>query len=659
MTTSDSGGDLQEPLLERLADGLEPEHGDAGSTSRALIVRGAVLARRRQAQPVRRLARGGDGRMAVEHVERRRAVVAADVELAAAAAQQRRRSGPDAISRPRSMTAAGVACLLDLVEQVRGEEHRPALGDELADHRPELEDAARIEAVHRLVEDQQLGVGQQAAGDAEPLAHALRVALDAVVGPVAQPDARAARRRSARTSPGPRTAATITQVLAAGQVVVEVRLLDDRARRARAPRRGRSGTGRPRMRIVPASGRVSPSSIRISVVLPAPLWPRKPNAQPRGHAQVEVDHGGALAEASCVSPSVSMMFVCRRHGQDHGRRAASSAGASSGPRGRFASSPPRGGGPCSPCRRLGGRRRAATRPISYASTTACTRSRRPSFISTFETCVLTVASPTTSASAISALDIPRASSSSTSRSRSVSSDSASGRRPTGAGSRRPTRSSSWRVTAGRQQRVAGGDHPHGAHQLLRRDVLGDEAAGAGAQRLDDVLVEAERRQHQHAMVGQPLDRLDPVEVRHPDVHQDHVRAQSRARRSTASSRRRPRRRPPSRRSPRARRGSRRASAAGRRRSAGGACTQRSGSDRVHAVAPALAGGARGSGDRRTARPARASRRRPCRPVDRSPVRPSWTAPSAVVDDRDARARPGAYDRRHVGVLARRRAGSRS
>ena len=44
-----------------------------------------------------------------------------------------------------------------------------------------LEDARGIEPVHRLVEDQQLGVGQQAAGDAEPLAHPERVRLDAVV----------------------------------------------------------------------------------------------------------------------------------------------------------------------------------------------------------------------------------------------------------------------------------------------------------------------------------------------------------------------------------------------------------------------------------------------------------------------------------------------
>src|SRR5919201_2562705 len=64
--------------------------------------------------------------------------------------------------------------------------------------------------------------------------------------------------------------------------------------------------------------------------------------------------------------------------------------------------------------------RGVTTPASYARITACTRSRTPSFERTRATCVLTVAALTTSRSAISAFDRPRARSSSTSRSRSVS-----------------------------------------------------------------------------------------------------------------------------------------------------------------------------------------------------------------------------------------------
>ena len=59
-------------------------------------------------------------------------------------------------------------------------------------------------------------------------------------------------------------------------------------------------------------------------------------------------------------------------------------------------------------------------------------------------------------------------------------------------------------------------------------VLEQEAARARAQRLVDVLVEVEGREHQHPEPGvpvadEPARRLEPVEVRHPDVHQDHVR----------------------------------------------------------------------------------------------------------------------------------------
>ena len=47
-----------------------------------------------------------------------------------------------------------VAGLLDLVEEVRGNDDGAAFVDEAADHAAELEDAGRVEPVHRLVEDQ-------------------------------------------------------------------------------------------------------------------------------------------------------------------------------------------------------------------------------------------------------------------------------------------------------------------------------------------------------------------------------------------------------------------------------------------------------------------------------------------------------------------------
>ena len=87
-----------------------------------------------------------------------------------------------------------------------------------------------------------------------------------------------------------------------------------------------------------------------------------------------------------------------------------------------------------------------TRPDSYASTTACARSRRPSFWSTRPTWVFTVVSATKSSRAISWFDKPRAMHTSTSRSRSVSSSSAAG--GGGGSGRRANSSTSLRVTEG-------------------------------------------------------------------------------------------------------------------------------------------------------------------------------------------------------------------
>ena len=155
-----------------------------------------------------------------------------------------------------------VARLLDLVEQVRGEEHRPALADQRADHLAELEDAGRVEAVRRLVEDQQLRVGEQAARDAEALAHALRVGRHPLVGALGEADARE-RAVDPGERLGPAHGGDDPKVLAPGEVVVEVRLLDDRADARERFARVAPGTGRPRRCIAPASARVSPSSMRI------------------------------------------------------------------------------------------------------------------------------------------------------------------------------------------------------------------------------------------------------------------------------------------------------------------------------------------------------------------------------------------------------------
>src|SRR3954468_203764 len=134
----------------------------------------------------------------------------------------------------------------------------------------------------------------------------------------------------------------------------------------------------------------------------------------------------------------------------------------------------------------------------------------PSFIRMRVTWVFTVVSPTNSSPAISAFERPRAMSRNTSSSRGVSSAIAGG------GSRRAgdVRANSWmsrRVADGARRaspratrrlpaagRRGGGDEADAVGELVGGDVLEEEPAGARAQRVVDVLVEVERREHEHA-----------------------------------------------------------------------------------------------------------------------------------------------------------------
>src|SRR5690606_38811314 len=67
------------------------------------------------------------------------------------------------------------AHLLDLGQQVGGDEHGGAAGGDLPHQRPHLAGALRVEPVGRLVEDEQFARAEQRGGDGEPLAHAERV----------------------------------------------------------------------------------------------------------------------------------------------------------------------------------------------------------------------------------------------------------------------------------------------------------------------------------------------------------------------------------------------------------------------------------------------------------------------------------------------------
>ena len=81
-----------------------------------------------------------------------------------------------------------VAHLLDLGQQVRGDKYGALLSGHSSDELADLAHADRVQPVGRLVEDQQLRLAEQGAGDPKPLLHAERVLPEAVPAAVGKPD---------------------------------------------------------------------------------------------------------------------------------------------------------------------------------------------------------------------------------------------------------------------------------------------------------------------------------------------------------------------------------------------------------------------------------------------------------------------------------------
>ena len=84
---------------------------------------------------------------------------------------------------------------------------------------------------------------------------------------------------------------------------------------------------------------------------------------------------------------------------------------------------------------------------------------------------------------------------------------------------------------GAEQRLALVDGAHGIDEGLRIGVLEQEAAGAGAQGAQDVVVDLEHGEDEDARGGErrigadPTGGLDAGEARHLDVHEDDVGTQ--------------------------------------------------------------------------------------------------------------------------------------
>ena len=127
---------------------------------------------------------------------------------------------------PRADDRDAVAQLLDLVHEVAREQHGDAAGGQRADQGAHVPHARRVEPGGGLVEQQQPRAADQRPGDAEALAHAVRVAADAILRPVGEVhgveglvDLRARVAAVERRDE--------LEVLAAGEVGIEARRLDE------------------------------------------------------------------------------------------------------------------------------------------------------------------------------------------------------------------------------------------------------------------------------------------------------------------------------------------------------------------------------------------------------------------------------------------------
>ena len=225
-----SAGDREEPHFERGLDVLEPVHRDPALHQQAVdlgdgVALGALG--REMAEPS-----GPTCTCAPNAVPSSRCPARSGSEHSTWTSKEDPaiswEIGPWRMTLPRSTMATA--------SQVRSTSSRrcddsidgATLGDERQDHVAHFEHAGGVEAVHGLVEDQQMGVPEQAGRDAQPLAHAHGVLRHLVVGPVEDADALERRLDAALGRRLTRRREDL-QVLATGQMAVEAGLVDDRA----------------------------------------------------------------------------------------------------------------------------------------------------------------------------------------------------------------------------------------------------------------------------------------------------------------------------------------------------------------------------------------------------------------------------------------------
>ena len=169
-----------------------------------------------------------------------------------------------------------VGRLLHLAHQVAGDEDGAPLVGQAPQQPADPQHAVEVETVDRLVEQEHLRVAEQRGGDAEPLPHPERVALDPPTGGAGEAhllddlvDAAHADAVGARGD---------AQVVATAATGVHGARVEQRAHHPQ--RLGEGAHAAAEHERLAAVGRSRPSTIRIVVDLPAPFGPRKPVTLP-------------------------------------------------------------------------------------------------------------------------------------------------------------------------------------------------------------------------------------------------------------------------------------------------------------------------------------------------------------------------------------------
>jgi hypothetical protein len=177
----------------------------------------------------------------------------------------------------------------------------------------DLHDARRVQAVGRLVEHQQLRVGQQRGGYPQPLLHAQRIRRGPVTVTPGQPHGLDHRADPARRQPPQRGQAA--QVVSAAQRTDNRRVLDQRTHPASEPfrmldRLTEHGPG-------PAARRDQAKQNPDRRRLPRPIRPDEPH-QPAGrHLEAKVVHRDKITEPPRQPISAQRSHVAFSPGRRH------------------------------------------------------------------------------------------------------------------------------------------------------------------------------------------------------------------------------------------------------------------------------------------------------------------------------------------------------